>query len=199
MGFWAALTGRSRAVRPDLDALFAIPSAAVGLEAAAGFRPTGVGTVCYRAGGGAAAAEVEAEVRTMLDDDPDVPDDVTFETDEFGYTWLVVRREAGTPERPGDLAALCTELHAVNTTLVEQGFETGLLCTVVPFADPGGQRFGLVYLYKQGTYYPFAPRAGGERSRDSLLEIRVRDLVSGELPVEPDLQRWLALWGAPGL
>ena len=136
---------------------------------------------------------------SLLDDDPDVPDDVTFETDSFGYTWLVVRREAGTPERPGDLAALCTELHAVNTTLVEQGFETGLLCTMVPFEDPGGQRFGLVYLYKQGTYYPFAPRPGEGRSRDSLLEIRVRDLVSGELPVEPDLQRWLALWGAPGL
>jgi len=27
----------------------------------------------------------------------------------------------------------------------------------------------------------------------------VRDLLGEELPMEPDLQRWLAVWKAPGL
>ena len=67
----------------------------------------------------------------------------------------------------------------------------------MPFADGGGHRVGLVYLYKQGTFYPFAPR--GPQQRDNLLEIQVRDAVSGELPVETDLSRWLAVWDAPGL
>lgn len=198
MKFWSALTGRSQPRRPDLDALFAVPSASIGLEAA-GFRPAGVGTVCFRAGSGAAAAQVEDEIRRMLDDDPDVPDDVVFTTDDFGYTWLVVRRDLGSADGPADVAGLVTELHAVNTTLEQAGFDTGLLCTMLPFTGAGGERFGLVYLYKQGTFYPFAPRPGGGQTRDTLLELRVRDLVAGEVPVEPDQQRWLALWDAPGL
>ena len=31
------------------------------------------------------------------------------------------------------------------------------------------------------------------------LELSVRDLLAPELPMEPDLQRWLAIWKAPGL
>jgi hypothetical protein len=58
---------------------------------------------------------------------------------------------------------------------------------------------GLVYLYKQGTFYAFAPRPGAQRQRDNLLEIQVRDELAGELPMEKDLSRWLAVWGAPGL
>jgi hypothetical protein len=69
----------------------------------------------------------------------------------------------------------------------------------VPFADATGRRIGLVYLYKQGTFYPFAPAAGPQRRRDNLLEIQLRDALAGELPIEQDLGRWLAIWGAPGL
>ena len=196
MGLWDAVRGRRREVKPDLDALFAVPSAAVTLQASAGFAPTGVGAVCFRSGGGAAWAQVETEIRQLLGDDPEIPDDVEVLTDSFGYTWLVVRRDITADP---DLSGLCTDLHAVNTTLAAQGFESGLLCTLVPFADPTGQRFGLVYLYKQGSFYPFAPEPGTGQRRDNLLEIRVRDLLAGDLVMEADLGRWLALWGAPGL
>jgi hypothetical protein len=96
-----------------------------------------------------------------------------------------------------DIEGLCTDLHAVNAALEEQGFSTGLLCSLVPFHDQTGRTVGLVYLYKQATFYPFAPN--GPKTRDNLLEIQVRDTLAGELPMERDLQRWLALWGAPGL
>ena len=69
--------------------------------------------------------------------------------------------------------------------------------TRLPFADASGTKVGLVYLYKSGRFYPFAP-TGPER-RDNLLEIQVRDALAGELPIEKDLGRWLAVWGAPGL
>lgn len=190
MGIWDAVTGRRRVKGPNLDALFGVPSAAVTLEAAAGFVPTGVGSVCFRAAAGAAFHELQSGVVDLIRNDPEQPD-VEVSQDDFGYTWLVVHR---TPE---EIAGLCTDLHAVNTTLVEQGFASGLLCTLVPFGDPSGRRFGLVYLYQQGTFYAFAP--SGEQQRDNLLEISVRDLLAGELPMEQDLTRWLAVWGAPGL
>jgi hypothetical protein len=68
---------------------------------------------------------------------------------------------------------------------------------MVPFASASGQRFGLTYLYKQGTFYPFAPT--GDRKRDNALEIQVRGVLDGELPIEPDLSRWMAVFDAPGL
>ena len=50
-----------------------------------------------------------------------------------------------------------------------------------------------MYLYKQGTFYPFAPT--GPAARDNLLEIEVRNHLAGELPMEADLGR---LAGAVG-
>ncbi len=47
MGFLDVPLGRSKPVRPDLDRLFAVPGAAITLEAGAGFVPTGAGSVCF--------------------------------------------------------------------------------------------------------------------------------------------------------
>ena len=72
------------------------------------------------------------------------------------------------------------------------------VCRSVTSADrSSGRRLGLVYLYKQGTFYPFAPQEG--QRRDNLLEIQVRDLLGNDLPLEPQLSRWMPVWGAPGL
>jgi hypothetical protein len=192
MGFWDALTGRSKPVRANLDALFSLPAAAVTLQTALGFTPTGVGSVCYRAAEGAAFAQTQRDVITLLDNDDDP--DVESSTDDFGFTWLLARQS------PDDLAALVTDLHTVNTSLEAQGFGSSLLCSLVGFTDLSGRSLGLVYLYKQGTFYPFVPQpSAGPQRRDNLLELQVRDLLSGDLPVEPLLNRWMPLWGAPGL
>jgi hypothetical protein len=189
-GFWGAITGRTKPKQANLDSLFLVPSAAITLETSAGFTPTGTGSVCYRAADGAAYQQMQDDVVALLKDDPDKPD-VTVQQDTFGFTWLVVTGD------PTDVEGLCTDLHAVNAALEEQGFAGGLLCSVVPFTDRSGHKVGLVYLYKQGTFYGFAPT--GANTRDNLLEIQVRDELKAELPMEQDLQRWLALWGAPGL
>ncbi|MET1058632.1 MAG: hypothetical protein ABWX84_03490 [Nocardioides sp.] len=187
MGFWDALRGRAPATAANLDSLFMVPSAAITLETAAGLKPTGLGAVCFRAAEGAAFASTQADIVELLDADDDGPD-VEKTVDEFGFTWLVARQD--------DMSMLCTDLHTVNTLLEEQGFGPGLLCSLVSFRDDSGRTVGLVYLYKQGTFYPFAPSGA---SRDNLLELQVRDHLAGELPMEPDLQRWMAVWGAPGL
>jgi len=188
--FWGAITGRSTPKKANLDSLFLVPSAAITLETAAGFTPTGTGSVCFRSPDGAAYQQVQDDVVALLRDDAEKPD-VQVHRDDYGFTWLVVDRV------DDDVAGLCTDLHAVNAALEEQGFSTGLLCSVVPFHDAAGRNVGLVYLYKQGTFYAFAPNSA--KTRDNLLEIQVRDTLAAELPMEQDLQRWLALWGAPGL
>lgn len=193
MGLWETISGRSRPKRANLDALFLVPSAAVTLQTAAGLTPTGDGSVCYRAAAGAGFHEAQSDIVALLGAAADAPR-VQTSADSFGFTWLQVHRDPGDPE---GVAALCTDLHAVNTTLEAEGFGPGLLCSLIPFADPAGRRVGLVYLYKSGTFYPFAPT--GPQQRDNLLELQVRDTLRAELPIEPELSGWLALWGAPGL
>jgi len=191
VGLLDSLMGRRKPARPNLDALFALPGCAITLDVELDYRPTGTGSVAFRAPEGRAFADVEADVRALLDADAGPP--VVVEQDSFGFTWLVVKTD------PPDLSSVVTDLHAVNSTLVNAGFGPQLLCSIVPFQDPSGREIALVYLYKQGTFYPFAPQSAAEQKRDNVLELRLRDMLGGELPIEPDLQRWLAIWEAPGL
>ncbi|MFF7457272.1 hypothetical protein [Kitasatospora sp. NPDC008115] len=195
MGILDALFGRSKPVRPDLDQLFGVPSAALTLEAGAGLRPTGLGSVCFAPVEGGAFDEVERQVRALLDADTGrggVP--VEASTDSYGYSWLLARHA------PGELPDLVNDLHAVNSELEANGFGPQLLCSLVGFRDAEGRRpLALVYLYKRGTFYPFAPLPGGGEKRDSPLELQVNAMLGNDLRLEKDLTRWFPVWGAPGL
>ncbi|MEU7557853.1 PspA-associated protein PspAB [Streptomyces eurythermus] len=188
------LLGRTRPVAPDLDRLFALPSAAVTLEAATGLTPAGSGAVCFATAEGAAFERIHREVRALLDADRDrTGPPVEPYRDGYGYSWLVSRRS------PGQLPQLVADLHAVNSSLESAGFGPLLLCSLVSFTDGAERRAALVYLYKRGTFYPFAPLPGAAERRDTALELRLKAVLDGDLPVEPDLGRWFPVWGAPGL
>ncbi|UNO40899.1 hypothetical protein [Streptomyces sp. MST-110588] len=213
MGFLDVILGRSKPVRPDLDQLFALPSAAVTLQAAAGFVPTGAGSVCFASVEGGAFKQIRQDVQLLLD----AP--VEYSQDAYGYTWLLARHA------PQDTAGLVNDLHAVNTLLEESGFGPQLLCSLLGFRDdPGqaedqgwgegrgrardqgevdeqaqGRALALVYLYKRGTFYPFAPLAGAGEKRDNALELQVRATLTDDLVIEKELTRWFPVWGAPGL
>jgi hypothetical protein len=208
MGLLDILLGRSKPVRPDLDQLFGLTSAAITLQAASDLRPTGLGSVCFAAVEGGAFAEIQQDLRALLH--------VESSQDAYGYTWLLTRHgptAAGdaTGDPTGDGAGpvggttglgaattdLVTDLHAVNSALEAQGFGPQLLCSLLGFKNPQGRSLALVYLYKRGTFYPFAPLPG--EKRDSALELQVKALVANDLRLEEDLSRWFPVWGAPGL
>ncbi|QNP73093.1 hypothetical protein IAG44_29115 [Streptomyces roseirectus] len=193
MGLLDILLGRTKPVAPDLDQLFALPSAAVTLEAAAGLTPTGVGAVCFATVEGSAFDQTHREVQALLDADTErTGPPVELTRDGYGYSWLVSRRS------PDDLAALVNDLHAVNSSMEVNGFGPQLLCSLAGFTDREGRRLALVYLYKRGTFYPFAPLGTAQR-RDNALELRVKAVLVNDLRVESDLGRWFPLWGAPGV
>ncbi|MHB1554994.1 MAG: PspA-associated protein PspAB [Acidimicrobiales bacterium] len=212
MGFLDSLLGRTKPVRPNLDALFALPSAAVTLETSAGLVLSGRAGVCWMPPAGQSAADVQREISQLLD----IPDDLTGSgqataeagqsaakagpsagvltqaEDSYGYRWLLLE--------DSDVEDLVNRVHLVNSLLAENGWGPQLLCSVfgvVPGAgaDSTAKPFYIVYLFKRGTFYPFAP-VGKER-RDNELELRVRSLLGSDLPVEPDLSRWFPLWDLP--
>jgi hypothetical protein len=194
MGFLDTLFGRTKPVQPKLDDLFALPSAAITLQAASGFTPTGSGSVCFRGVEGRTFSDIQDEVRDLLNMDSGKPGGglpVEVSKDTYGFTWLV------SSHMSDELDALVTDLHAVNSALVDNGFGPQLLCTLVAFRDSAERRLALVYLYKRGTFYPFAPLSG-ER-RDNALEMQTKGVLGDDLKIEQDLTKWFPVWGAPGL
>jgi hypothetical protein len=194
MGFLDTLFGRTKPVQPKLDDLFGLPSAAITLQAATGFTPTGSGSVCFRAVEGKTFSDIQDEVRELLDMDAGKPGGglpVEVSRDKYGFTWLV------SSHLSDEMEALVTDLHAVNSALVDNGFGPQLLCTLVAFRDKEERRLALVYLYKRGTFYPFAPLSG--ENRDNSLELQTKAMLGDDLKIEQDLTRWFPVWGAPGL
>lgn len=201
MRFLDTLLGRSKPVRPDLDALFALPSAALTLTTAAGLSTSGQAAICFKPVAGQSFAEVQGEIEELLQSQAEGEESshrLHEQADRYGYRWMVV-------EDP-DIGQLVTEVHMVNSTLTDHGYGPQLLCSVFGMAKgppaQSGSDLGplpehayLVYLYKRGTFYPFVPT--GDERRDSEVELRIRAVVGADLPVEGDLSRWFPLWGLP--
>jgi hypothetical protein len=192
VGFLDTLLGRTKPAQPDLDQLFALPSAAVTLSVSTSFTPTGTGSVCFKDAEGGSFAGLREQVEKLLALDGDK---YAESHDQYGFDWLI--RRSG----PNELEDLVTDLHGVNSSLAEAGFGTLLLCTVVVFentsADRSPRKLGLVYLYKRGTWYPFVPT--GNEKRDNAAELEVRAALGDDLKLEADLGRWFPVYGAPGL
>jgi len=214
MGLFDTILGRSKPVRANLDALFALPPAAVTLQVTCGVLSTGHAGVCFKPPAGQPFADMQAELEQLLatpDDDAGAAPApaVRHVGDRFGYRWILVDADA--------VDDLVTRVHMVHSSLQDAGWGTQLLCSVFGFApsaaatsassagsapgaagdvsDPVGQKVYVVYLAKQGTFYPFAP--SGDEKRDNELELRLRSILSADLPIEDDLARWFAIWDLP--
>ena len=189
MGLRDTLLGRTKQVAPQLDNLFALPTAALTLQSELDLVTSGEAGLCFKAGSGETTITTDDEVKELLNFD-EGDNKVSITTDDLGFKWLVID--------DADISSLVTRIHGANTTMVEHGLGPRLLCAVfgfVPQTPPGEGSVRMVYLLKQGTFYPFAPT--GKEQRDNELELRVRSFLEGDLVMEKDLARWMALWDLP--
>lgn len=189
MGLRDALFGRTKQVAPNLDNLFALPTAALTLQSELDLVPSGEAGLCFKAGSGESTITTDDDIKQLLDFD-EATNKVTLTTDDLGFKWLVVKDP--------DFEALVTRIHAADTSMVEHDLGPRLLCAVfgfIPKTPPGEGSLRMVYLMKQGTFYPFAPTGPSQRNNE--LEIRVQSFLGTDLPMEKDLSRWMALWNVP--
>jgi hypothetical protein len=188
VGLFDTILGRTKPVRANLDALFALPSAALTLQSAGGLVTSGHAGVCWKPPPGQAAADAQKEISEL------VGDGFRQAVDSFDYGWLLLDDT--------DLEELVTKIHMANSTLQDNGWGPQLLCSVFGFVPEAGaaadaKPFRLVYLFKRGTFYPFAPVDAAKERRDTELELRIRSMVGSDLPMEPDLARWFPMWDMP--
>ncbi len=189
MGLRDALFGRTKQAPPNLDNLFALSTAALTLQSELDLVSSGEAGLCFKTGSGESSLLTDDDIKQLLDFD-ETNNKVSLTKDDLGFEWLVVHDP--------DFEALVTRIHSADTSMVEHGLGPRLLCAVfgfVPQTPPGEGSVRLVYLLKQGTFYPFAPTGPSQRNNE--LELRVRSFLSTDLPIEKDLSRWMALWNVP--
>lgn len=192
MKFLDSILGRTKPKRANLDALFAVPSAAITLEASMGLTTAGAAAVCFKPASAYDFTATCNDINELLElQAKDTGSEISQHQDSYGYHWIIIRD----PE----LSDLVTSVHMVNSSLAERGFDNQLLASVFAFrSGPGsGDVAYLVYLFKRGTFYPFVPAPGGGERRDNQKELQIQAALGHEVPLEADLTRWFPIWGAP--
>jgi PspAB-like protein len=188
VGLGDVLFGRKKLKSANLDRLFALSTAEITLETQVGLEPAGVAAVVFKPLSAGEFMQAERDIDELLSVAArDSGSKVSRRSDSFGFQWLVVH--------DSDFADLVTTTHLVSSELVARGFGGQLLAAL--FAFKGGDHpVYLIYGYKTATFWPFVP-TGKEQERDNAEELRLKAELEGELPIEPDLTRWLALFDAP--
>jgi hypothetical protein len=125
MGLLSSILGRTKPVQSNLDALFALPSASITLQSAAGMSCSGHAGVCFKPPSGQGFEEMQAEVVKLLSMDGTVG--LRKAEDSYGYQWLVVE--------DADIEQLVTQIHMVNSSLSDSGWGPQLLCSVFGLAS----------------------------------------------------------------
>jgi hypothetical protein len=188
MGLGDVLFGRKKLRGPNLDKLFALTTAQLTLETELSLKPAGVAAVVFKPLSAGEFARAEQEIDELLAVTAESTGSrVRRRSDTYGFQWLVVRDP--------DFEDLVTSVHLVSSELDARGFGGRLLAALFAF-EGRAKAINLIYGYKRGAFWPFIP-TGKEQERDNAEEIRLKNELEGELPIEPDLTRWLGLFGAP--
>jgi hypothetical protein len=181
------LFGRKKLSEPREDRLFALTTAAVTLQTELGLVTASAAAVAFK-------PQSSGEFRSAFDDVDKLMDavaqqcgsEVERKSDEFGFDWIIVRDP--------DLEDLVATAHTLASELTAQGFGSQLLAAAFPFKG-GEHPVYWIYGFKRGAFWPFVPV--GKDQRDNATELELKAKLEKELPVEPDLTRWFALFDAP--
>jgi hypothetical protein len=175
--------------------------------------------VCFKPPTGQGFEDMQAEVMKLLA--MDGTGGFRKAEDSYGYHWLVIESadieelvtqvhlvnsslaDAGWgPQLLCSCFGLAQLPHTDDTSSGAGGSEgaSGALPEAMPETTAGPGRVlrstaYLVYLFKRGTFYPFAP--DGKEHRNLEEELRLRSLVADDLTIETDLDRWFPLWDLP--
>ena len=187
MGLRDVLFGKTKLAEPREDRLFGLTTAAVTMDTELGLKTAGAAAIAFK-------PQSSGEFRSAFDDVDELVEAVAQssgskierKSDEFGYDWIVVHDP--------DLEDLVGAAHTLASELTAKGFGSQLLAATFKF-DGGEHPVYWIYGFKRGAFWPFVPI--GDQKRDNATELELKAKLEHELPVEPDLTRWLALFDAP--
>ncbi len=110
-------------------------------------------------------------------------------TDSYGYRWLVFQ--------DSELKDMVVAIGNASGSLASLGLKDNLLCAVFAFGDKEGQPTYLIYVFKEGSFYPFIPKDAEKKERDLQKEFLLSAKLQDRIPIESDHSKWFPLWGTP--
>jgi len=160
----------------------------VTLDTECSLKSGGAGAAIFKPLSAGEFAQAEKDIDELLQGvAQDGGSTVDRKTDSFGFQWVIVRDP--------DLEDQVAGVHAMASELEARGFGGQLLAAAFRF-DGEGRRVYWIYGFKTGTWWPFVP-TGEKQERDNAEELELKAKLEPELPIEPDLSKWLALFDAP--
>lgn len=179
--------GRTKPLKSKPEKLFAIATAQVTLETKLDLRPAREAGIVFRPVESSSFRRTSKEVEDLLElSARDTNSRIRQVDDEFNFRWIIIEDD--------DFEDLVTMIHMVTLTLGENGYQDQLLAAVFRFNAKDTAVYW-IYNYKRGAFYPFVP--AGNRQRDNTMELRLQAVMGKELPIDPSLESWYALWGIP--
>jgi hypothetical protein len=188
MGLRDALLGRRTVKGPaSHERLFALTTAYVTLQTEYDITSAGVAGIVFQP---LATSDFEATMKDMVAvvqaTTTELGASVEARDDDYGFRWLIVRDQDSIEDQ-------VVAINGVSTALEDAGYGERVLCAVFAFKAADGSAINFIYNYKRGNWYPFVP-APGEQQRSTERELQLKAQIGGELPIEPELERWFPLW-----
>jgi hypothetical protein len=185
--FDALLGGRKKLQTANSDRLFAMATAQVTLETSLGMKSRNQAAIVFQQIASADFKEILTDSEALIKSAAgDTGTTIKQADDDYGYRWMVFTDD--------DFEDLVTAINTVASELQAGGYGDRVLAAVFAW-DDNGQPVDFIYNFKRGRFYPFAPKPGN--TRDTEYELRLKAQIETDLPIEPELERWFALWDAP--
>lgn len=190
MGFFDALLGKRKVAGPaKTDRLFAMTTASIALDSAQGIRTNGQAAIVFQPLGTGDFQQIVTDMEELVRSTGEETGTTLRSADDtYGYRWMIFEDD--------DIEDLVVGVNAVSDALAVGGYADRTLCAVFAFDETPKGRVYFIYSYKRGNWYPFVP-AGGTQQRNTEKELQLKAKLTGELPIEPELERWFPLWGIP--
>ena len=195
MGLRDILTGRHTVKGPAPDRLFAISTAYVTLQAEHQIDPAGMAAIVFQA---LATSEFETTLREMEEvvtaTGGESGTTVASQDDSFGYRWMVAAQPPWRAERRRPRRRHQRRLQLDRDGRLRRAPAVRRV-RVRGRAEAAGSTSSTTTSAATGTRSCRPRRQPSERSTERELQLKAQ--MAGELPIEPELERWFPLWGIP--
>lgn len=186
--FDALLGGKKKLSGPAPSRLFAMSTAYVTLDTGHQITTRGAAGIVFQPLATSDFESIVSEMEEILGSTgADTGTTIKTSDDEHGYRWMVLRDD--------EIEDLVVGVNAVSDALAVGGYGDRVLAAVFAFQDSKDRPVYFIYNYKRGHWYPFVP--AGKNVRDGERELQIKAIISDDLPIEPEMERWFPLWGIP--
>ncbi|MEX2425979.1 MAG: hypothetical protein WD401_04360 [Thermomicrobiaceae bacterium] len=171
-----------------MERIFGMATAHITMQTSLGLEPDRLSAITFRPVSSGYFDQAADELNDLLKlSTRDTGASFRTHSDNYGFDWIILE--------DSDFEDMVATIHVVSTTLIEHQFGDRILAALFRFHDRNDRAVYWFYNFRRGMFYPFIPT--GPQERDNAEEMRLANLLDGEMPIEKDFERWYPMWEIP--